>query len=202
MKRLPNSMLLTFEWHWTKRTFEENRIYESKPFIRSTEELKVGIVGYVKDNLPEFLVGQVWKALNDKRDTPFSGHHRILRSLPANWTFLGCPKIMLLVMPFLISQWRIPYDTLVARYPSLWWFKLQYHWKEIGWLLQVVSQTIKMANTNYIPLCAGLSGDLGSLQVDDNHIVNMEGLPIDVLILDVMTDEESDPLIITTTIDN
>ena len=40
-------------------------------------------------------------------------------------------------------------------------------------------KTIKMANTKYIPLCAGLSGELGSLQVDDNHIVNKEGLPID-----------------------
>ena len=40
-------------------------------------------------------------------------------------------------------------------------------------------KTIEIANEKYIPLCAGLSGELGSLQVDDNHIVNKEGLSMD-----------------------
>ena len=75
----------------------------SKPFILSTGEFKVGIVGHVKENLPELLAGQVQKALNDMGHTILWTPSNTRELWPIE-LFGVCPKIMLLLMPLLISQ--------------------------------------------------------------------------------------------------
>lgn len=44
---------------------------------------------------------------------------------------------------------------------------------------------IDQANTKFIPMCVGISGTIGELVVDADHIANKENLPIDMFVLDI-----------------
>jgi hypothetical protein len=44
---------------------------------------------------------------------------------------------------------------------------------------------VKIANETFIPPCAAITGTIGDLVVVENHQMNREGLPIDLLIIDI-----------------
>ena len=45
---------------------------------------------------------------------------------------------------------------------------------------------LRYAGTIYIPICDGLSGDIGNLVVDQNHTDDPYVLPINTLVIDLM----------------
>jgi hypothetical protein len=49
----------------------------------------------------------------------------------------------------------------------------------------LVQHTITDINTKYIPMCEGISGSLGSLVIDPSYETNLDGLPIDMVVLNV-----------------
>ena len=50
------------------------------------------------------------------------------------------------------------------------------------------------SNAIYIPICEGISGNIGSLVVYNNHTPNKEGLPVDMLLVDLtnLPDDDDD----------
>jgi hypothetical protein len=49
----------------------------------------------------------------------------------------------------------------------------------------LVQHTITDINRKYIPMCDGLSGTLGSLIIDPDYETNLDGLPIDMVVMNV-----------------
>ena len=49
---------------------------------------------------------------------------------------------------------------------------------------------LRYAGTIYIPICDGISGDIGSLVVDQNHTDDPYVLPIDTLVLDLTKNDD------------
>jgi hypothetical protein len=58
-------------------------------------------------------------------------------------------------------------------------------------------KSIKMANEKFIPMCEGITGCIGSLLIDRDHIPNQTGMPIDMLIVDLtrFNNEEENEII-------
>ena len=42
-----------------------------------------------------------------------------------------------------------------------------------------------MANKKFVVMCQGITGQIGELIVDDNHERNVDGITIDLLIVDI-----------------
>jgi hypothetical protein len=62
----------------------------------------------------------------------------------------------------------------------------QRHRKEPVDCKKLFMSSIKMADEKIFPLCQGISGTIGSLIVDKSHQSCKEGLPIDMLISEVV----------------
>ena len=50
---------------------------------------------------------------------------------------------------------------------------------------------MKIAGTKYVGLCDGISGEIGSLNVDENYVEEEVDLPIDTLVTD-LTNEDNE----------
>jgi len=50
---------------------------------------------------------------------------------------------------------------------------------------KLIAKSIHFANTKFIPLCAGIAGTIGALEVDPDHEKNTTGLPIDLFVIDL-----------------
>ena len=50
---------------------------------------------------------------------------------------------------------------------------------------------LKIAGTKYVGLCDGISGEIGSLNVDENYVEEEVDLPIDTLVTD-LTNEDNE----------
>ena len=48
---------------------------------------------------------------------------------------------------------------------------------------------MKYARTIYIPICDGISGEIGSLVLDKTHTDEMCDIPINTLVLDLTVDQ-------------
>ena len=48
---------------------------------------------------------------------------------------------------------------------------------------------LEYARTIYIPICEGISGEIGSLVLDETHTDEMCDIPIDTLVLDLTVDQ-------------
>lgn len=44
---------------------------------------------------------------------------------------------------------------------------------------------IDQANEKFIPMCVGITGKIGELVIDVDHVANKENLPIDMFVLDI-----------------
>jgi hypothetical protein len=55
--------------------------------------------------------------------------------------------------------------------------------------LKLFNHCVEKANTKFIPLCQGLSGTMGNLIVDNNHVMCHDGIPIDLLLLNINRSE-------------
>ena len=53
---------------------------------------------------------------------------------------------------------------------------------------RLIRHSIKLMNEKFIKMCPGISGKIGTLVVDTDHIPNRDGAPIDMLIADVTRD--------------
>ena len=42
---------------------------------------------------------------------------------------------------------------------------------------------IDLANTKYIPLCDGIDGTMDDLRIDEAHVLIVDGIPIDILMV-------------------
>ena len=170
-----------------------------KPFVPTLEELKIAMVKYFKDNLPHLLECKVEKYLKDRG-------HRIL------WTPPYCPDLQPIELFWAAgknhaaekSYTDIKMKETVANLREGWYGNLhrfteqeardpnacidgdpEQKLKNPVNCLRLFEHAIKMANTKFVPLCAGISGTIGNLVIDEEHEANREGLPIDLLIIDL-----------------
>jgi transposase len=62
--------------------------------------------------------------------------------------------------------------------------------KEAANCYDLFRHSIDMANTKFLPICFGLSGEMGALVVVEEHERETNGIPIDFLMIDLIDDEE------------
>ena len=55
----------------------------------------------------------------------------------------------------------------------------------------MVENAIRDTNNEFIPLCPGLTGRIGALTIDAEHVPNRSEIPIDELVVDLT--KEDDP---------
>ena len=51
--------------------------------------------------------------------------------------------------------------------------------------MKLFKTSVRLANEKFIPMCAGITGEIGSLTVDPNHVPDTTGIPIDILMADL-----------------
>ena len=54
------------------------------------------------------------------------------------------------------------------------------------------SKSLGFATTKFVPICRGVSGTIGELQVDENYVAEPHDLPIDTLVLDFANSSTDD----------
>jgi hypothetical protein len=162
----------------------------NKPFVPSLEELKVGLITYIKNNKPELLECQIEKTLKERG-------HRIL------WTPPYSPDLQPIELFWAAGKNHarsfarngITMKETVEYVREGWYGNLEEYDKDNNQFTyrrvrkeptncySLFMHTINEANTKFIPICSGLKGIMGELEVDQDHVPNREGLPIDMLVL-------------------
>jgi hypothetical protein len=164
----------------------------NKPFIPNIDELRMGILKYIQDNKPELLDCEIEGFLKQRG-------HRIL------WTPPYSPDLQPIELFWaagknharLFARNGITMRETVQRVREGWYGSIDKrnegdeevrsnyrdrHKAAIN-CNALFEHTIVQANTKFIPICTGISGVMGDLKVDENHVVNRQGLPIDMLVL-------------------
>ena len=54
------------------------------------------------------------------------------------------------------------------------------------------NKSLGFATTKFVPICQGVSGTIGELQVDENYVAEPHDLPIDTLVLDFANSSTDD----------
>ena len=54
------------------------------------------------------------------------------------------------------------------------------------------NKSLGFATTKFVPICRGVSGTIGELQVDENYVAEPHDLPIDTLVLDFANSSTDD----------
>jgi hypothetical protein len=60
---------------------------------------------------------------------------------------------------------------------------------------KLFNHVVNIINKKYIPLCEGLTGTLGDLQVDEDHQKITAGMPVDMMLNHCLDDDEYDDII-------
>lgn len=174
--------------------FAERGGNNGKPFIPTTEELRLGIMNYIKDKKPELLECKVENHLKE------NGDHKVL------WTPPYCPDLQPIELFWAagknharnFSSQDTTMKETINNVREGWYGNIK-QWdsgdvdttdyrryrKDPVDCFKLFEKMVEMANTKFIPICKGISGCLGELTIDDSHEPIREGVPIDVLMLSV-----------------
>lgn len=165
----------------------------NNPFVPTTEELKEAMVRYIAEYIPALLECKVERYLSDRGHTVM-------------WTPPYTPDLQPIELFWAAGKNHAAYMS----YAGITMKEVVQHLRE-GWygnLTQMEREdlpqhkydslikkpadcsalfrhAIDCANKRFVPMCAGISGEIGSLVIDKNHIANKEGLPIDMFVLDI-----------------
>ena len=169
-----------------KKSEQSERSSKSRPRIASLQELKLSYVTWLKENKPELLACKIEKYLSDRG-------HIVL------WTPPYCPELQLIeifwacgknfvalnhrtdmkmkdVVQFLREGWYGNGDKYAAGHP------LRKH--EVNcrglWL-----HCLSDASKKIVPLCGGIDGRIGELNVDESYKDGEVSIPIDTLVVDL-----------------
>ena len=180
----------------------------SNPFIPTKRELQVAIIEYMKDNLPHLLECKVEQLMAEK------GHHTL-------WTPPYCPQLQPIELFWAAGKnyaaechygGRTMKDTVDhLRYG---WYgnkhlfpgvsptatRTQYVMKGNAKLRyrnpvdcgKLVNKAIDMANTKFMAIADGITGTVDDLQIDSSYVSNTQGLPVDMLLIDLTDDSNAD----------
>lgn len=180
------------------------RAGRNHPFVPNSEELKVGIIKYLKENKPHLLECKVEKYLYERG-------HEIL------WTPPYSPDLQPIELFWAagknharnFSSNRSTMKETVMNVREGWYGNI-HDWeandahllsdyrrqrKEPADCHRLFQHAIKMANTKFVPMCEGITGTIGNLTVDADHLLNREGIPIDMLVnlvSKIVSDDEND----------
>ena len=174
----------------------------NNPFIPTSEELKYGMLEYMKEHLPHLLECKVEKYLRDE------GDHIILWTPPYSpdlqpiELFWAAGKNHAAAMTFAGIKMRETIDHLREG-----WYGNHHCQHDVNGFVdgdyerrkkdpvdcaKLFRKVVRMINEKFIPMCVGISGTLGELTVDHDHIAERTGVPVDILIADLIrNDEES-----------
>ena len=173
-------------------TEQNARATANKPRIAKLDELKFSFLDWLHTNKPQLLECKVEKYLHDLG-------HEIL------WTPPYAPKLqpielfwaagknnvamhhrygmtMREVVKALREGWYGNGNAYPANHP------LSKRAVDCSGLWRTA---LHCAGTIYVPICDGISGEIGDLVIDDSHTDELCDIPIDTLVLD-MTNEETD----------
>jgi transposase len=167
------------------------RASSKNPMIPSVDELKLAIIHYLSIHKPEVLECQVEKFLKERG-------HRIL------WTPPYSPDLQPIELFWAAGKNYVAYNysngmkmRKIVELLRKGWYG-DYPTANVGNDINNLSRklptkidglfrkVVKMANEKFIPMCPGLSGTLGDLVIDRDHEANYDGLPIDMLIEDLV----------------
>jgi DDE superfamily endonuclease len=164
---------------------------KNKPFSPTVDELRIGILNYIKEHKPHLLECKVEKELN-------SNQHEIL------WTPPYTPEMQPIELWWGAAKNYVRYlstnkSTMKETVENVreGWYGNAIQWdrgtykykddyrrqrKEAVDCSRLFKHVIKITNNKYIPICEGITGKLGSLIIDEEHVPNREGIPVDMLI--------------------
>ena len=57
---------------------------------------------------------------------------------------------------------------------------------------QTQERSLKLATTKFVPLCRGIEGTVGSLEVNENYVPEPVDVPIDTLLIDFNNQQSDD----------
>lgn len=179
-----------------KKMFKE-KASSNNPFIPTTDELKEAMVRYMAEYIPALLECKVERYLSDRG-------HSIM------WTPPYTPDLQPIELFWAAGKNHAAYMS----YAGITMKEVVQHLRE-GWygnLKQMEElekqedlpqkkydslvkrpadcsalfrHAIDCVNKRFVPMCAGISGEIGSLVIDKTHVANKVGLPIDMFVLDI-----------------
>ena len=165
----------------------------SMPHIGNLDELKISFVTYLKDNKPDLLNCIVENKFNDEG-------YEIL------WTPPYCPDLQPIELYWAAGKnWAaINYEedqkmSETIRLLCEGWYGTGKtyqaydirHKEEID-CSKLWAKSLGFATTKFVPICQGISGTMGELQVDENYVAEPHDLPIDTLVLDFANNSVDD----------
>ena len=165
------------------------RAGQTKPRVASLDELKISFLNWMKDNKPEFLARKVEKYVHGLG-------HEIL------WTPPYAPKLQPIelfwaagknhvalqhhygmkmrdVVQSLREGWYGNGNTYPVNHPLA---------KRLVDCRGLWRTCLNFAGTIYVKICDGITGEIGSLVVDETHTNELCDIPIDTLVLDFNRD--------------
>ena len=172
----------------------QQRSTSASPFIPTLTELQLGFAAYLRDNNPQALECLVERCLKDE------GYDVL-------WTPPYTPDLQPIETFWAIGKNRVAANfysgrtmkTTVEQLREGWYGNEEIEHKSIFTSVKpancesIYKKTITVANKRFIPLCADLKGELGSLETQNNTIGSTADFPIDLVVADYATiviDEE------------
>ena len=186
-----NDCRVPFEYEKMK-----GRSSSSTPFVPSLDELKFGVLQYIRCNKPELLECKVEKLLMERG-------HSILWTPPYTpdlqpiENFWGAGKNHAAQKNF----FGIKMKETVAHVREGWYGNLhlfdnlppginagseyELQKKKPVDCMKLFKRMVSLANTKFVPMCMGISGTMEELTVDTSHEPVRAGIPIDILVSDM-----------------
>ena len=174
-----------------------------KPLVPNLVELRMAILNYLTIHNPEALVCKVEQFLTEKG-------HRIL------WTPPYSPDLQPIELFWAAgknhvarnSRFGIKMREVIDLLREGWYGTLVDGNQQVNNELpkkrikkgiscaKLFNHVIKEINKDFIKICDGLEGSIGALVIDPTHEANYAGLPIDMLIADLVNNRDDDAIII------
>jgi hypothetical protein len=159
------------------------RACSSRPFVPSISELKEGLVEYFQEKNPGMLECKFEKYMRELG-------HMILWTPPYTPALQPIELFWAAGKNHVASKYYngITMKEVVKNLREGWYGSAGDDSKKAVNCLGLFNETIKQANKIFIPLCEGISGAIGNLDINPDYIPNRQGMPIDLLVMDVARD--------------
>ena len=175
----------------------KGRAASSQPLNPTTEEMKYSIMEYLKDNKPELIECLVEKHLTDRGHSvlwtpPYSPDLQPIelfwaagKNHAAAMSFAGIK--MKQTMKHVRDGWYGNVSEFDPDGVSILNQEPNHHHqlKQPVDCMKLFRKMVSMSNEKFIPMCEGITGTIGQLTIDSNHIPIRAGVPIDILMADM-----------------